>query len=51
MMSRKIGFQSFKTEGFKLHYFETASGLKFVITTDLAAPDMNEHLRSIYSNV
>ena len=39
------------TSAYKLHYFETASGLRFVLTTDLAAADMREALRHIYANI
>ena len=36
---------------YRLHYFESASGLRFVLTTDLAATDMREALRHIYSQI
>jgi hypothetical protein len=45
------GFYACSTNVYKLHYFETGSGLRFVLTTDLAASDMREHLRYIYSNI
>ena len=41
------GFYACSTSAYKLHYFETASGLRFVLTTDLAAADMREALRHI----
>ena len=43
------GFYACSTSAYKLHYFETASGLRFVMTTDLASSDMRETLRHIYS--
>ena len=43
------GFYACSTSAYKLHYFETASGLRFVMTTDLASSDMRETLRYIYS--
>ena len=45
------GFYACSTSAYKLHYFETASGLRFVMTTDLAAADMREPLRNIYSHI
>jgi hypothetical protein len=45
------GFYACSTSKYKLHYFETASGLRFVLTTDLAAADMREALRHIYSHI
>ena len=45
------GFYACSTNAYKLHYFETASGLRFVLTTDLAAADMREALRYIYSQI
>ena len=47
----RIGFQSYKTDSYKLHYLETASGVKFALLTDLSAPDMSEHLSNIFANV
>jgi hypothetical protein len=44
------GFYACSTSAYKLHYFETASGLRFVMTTDLAMADMRDVLRYIYSN-
>ena len=52
MSPRKSGgFYACSTNTYKLHYFETASGLRFVLTTDLAAADMREALRYIYSQI
>mmetsp|Transcript_21628 Transcript_21628/g.43790 ORF Transcript_21628/g.43790 Transcript_21628/m.43790 type:complete len:141 (-) Transcript_21628:172-594(-) len=45
------GFYACSTSAYKLHYFETASGLRFVMQTDLAASDMRETLRYIYSQI
>ena len=51
-MSPKKGgsFYACSTNAFKLNYYETASGLRFVMTTDLAAGDMREPLRKIYAD-
>ena len=43
-------FYACSTNTFKLNYYETASGLRFVMTTDLAAGDMREPLRKIYAD-
>ena len=45
------GFYACSTSAYRLHYFETASGLRFVLTTDLGATDMREALRHVYSNI
>ena len=50
-MIRKGSFISLKTEGYKLHYFETASGIKFVMSTDLNVGDITDQLRALYTIV
>ncbi|KAI9360471.1 Sybindin-like protein [Zopfochytrium polystomum] len=45
------GFLSYKTSTYKLHYFETPSCLRFVLTTDPASDNMRETLRQIYSDI
>eukprot|EP00455_Lapot_gusevi_P037618 TRINITY_DN4222_c0_g1_i2.p1 TRINITY_DN4222_c0_g1~~TRINITY_DN4222_c0_g1_i2.p1 ORF type:complete len:145 (+),score=15.22 TRINITY_DN4222_c0_g1_i2:71-505(+) len=40
---------SFVTKGYKLHYFETLSGLRFVLTTDPTVGNLQELLRSVYA--
>ncbi len=40
---------SCSTSTYKLHYYETATGLRFVLLTDLAAGDMRDVLRHIYA--
>eukprot|EP01100_Stratorugosa_tubuloviscum_P004940 TRINITY_DN2251_c0_g1_i1.p1 TRINITY_DN2251_c0_g1~~TRINITY_DN2251_c0_g1_i1.p1 ORF type:complete len:137 (+),score=35.16 TRINITY_DN2251_c0_g1_i1:117-527(+) len=42
-------FNFYKTSGYKLHYFETPTGLKFALLTDPNSPDMREQLRILYS--
>ena len=51
MSPKKGGFYACSTSAYRLHYFESASGLRFVLTTDLAATDMREALRHIYSQI
>lgn len=43
----------FKTDVYALHYFETPTGLRFVLTTgsDFGTVDVARHLREIYSEV
>ena len=41
----------YRTNAYKLHYSETPSGLKFVLTTDANAPSMRETLQRIYSQL
>mmetsp|Transcript_135961 Transcript_135961/g.240348 ORF Transcript_135961/g.240348 Transcript_135961/m.240348 type:complete len:148 (-) Transcript_135961:94-537(-) len=45
------GFVSYTTPQYKLHAFETASGYRFVITTDPSVPNQQECLRQIYSEI
>ena len=48
---RNDGFLGYKTSAYKLHYFETPSGLKFVLNTDPNVGSMREVLRQIYTQV
>ncbi|XP_061566075.1 trafficking protein particle complex subunit 1 [Cololabis saira] len=50
-LDMKEGFQSFQTSKYRLHYYETPSGLKFVMNTDLSVPNARETLQHIYSNL
>lgn len=45
------GFHACSTNKFKLNYYETATGLRFVLNTDPQSGDMRECLRHIYSNI
>ncbi|KAI9094131.1 Sybindin-like protein, partial [Phlyctochytrium arcticum] len=45
------GFLSYKTNAYRLHYFETPTGLKFVMNTDPHMDSMRETLRTIYSHI
>ncbi|XP_071450879.1 trafficking protein particle complex subunit 1 [Hetaerina americana] len=47
----KEGFLYYKTSKYALHYFETPSGLKFVLNTDTNAQNVRELLRDIYRQV
>lgn len=49
--NEKAGFHFYKTTAYKLHFFETATNYKFVLTTDPDVPDLRDHLKSIYKNV
>jgi len=44
-------FKSVRTETYKLHYFETATGLRFALISDPGAPDLRECLRHIYGHI
>ncbi|KAJ3110476.1 TRAPP subunit bet5 [Physocladia obscura] len=45
------GFLSYKTNAYKLHYFESPAGLKIVLITDAASASMLSVLRQIYSSI
>mmetsp|Transcript_18119 Transcript_18119/g.57901 ORF Transcript_18119/g.57901 Transcript_18119/m.57901 type:complete len:113 (+) Transcript_18119:195-533(+) len=45
------GLHACSTSTYKLHYFETASGLRFVLCTGLAAGDLRETLRRLYADI
>lgn len=48
---RKQSVRSFQTSTYKLNLFETPTGLKFVMNTDVNAGGIQELLRQIYSQV
>lgn len=47
----KEGFLYFKTSKYALNYFETPTGLKFVLNTDIASPNVRDLLQQIYSQI
>lgn len=47
----KDGFLSYTTSAYKLHFYETPSGIKFVFMTDVSAGNMRDSLRKLYSKV
>ncbi|GAB6020827.1 Trafficking protein particle complex subunit 1 [Chamberlinius hualienensis] len=47
----KEGFLSFKTNKYRLNLYETPSGLKFIMNTDISTANINELLHQIYSQV
>lgn len=49
--SAKGGFVSYTTSKYKLHFFETPTGLKFVMNTDTSVGDLQDALWHIYSKV
>lgn len=53
--NRRLSIQSLMTvhfqNAYRLHYFETATGLKFVLNTDPGLENMSNVLRTIYSQM
>ncbi|KAL1123375.1 hypothetical protein AAG570_002460 [Ranatra chinensis] len=47
----KKGFLCYKTNKYALNYFETPTGLKFVLNTDTGTHDARELLQKIYCDV
>eukprot|EP00128_Syssomonas_multiformis_P013683 Colp12_sorted_trinity150504_noHs@35924 len=47
----KDGFYYYSTSAYKLHFYESPSGIKFVMNTDPTVGDIREILRQIYSNI
>lgn len=47
----KEGFLYYKTSKYTLHYFETPSGLKFVLNTDNSSQNARELLQQLYREV
>lgn len=47
----KEGFLYYKTSKYTLHYFETPSGLKFVLNTDNVTQNARELLQQLYREV
>uniref|UniRef100_A0A3B3ZHP1 Trafficking protein particle complex subunit n=1 Tax=Periophthalmus magnuspinnatus TaxID=409849 RepID=A0A3B3ZHP1_9GOBI len=50
-LDMKDGFLSFQTSKYRLHFYETPSGLKFVLNTDLSVSNARDTLQQIYSSV
>lgn len=55
-MVRKLGgpedsFLSYRTGQYKLHYYETATNVKFVMLTDIGTSNMRNVLHQIYVNL
>ncbi|CAL1532697.1 unnamed protein product [Lymnaea stagnalis] len=47
----KEGFLNFTTSKYKLHFFETPSGLKLIMNTDLSVGNMKDVLHQIFSSL
>ncbi|KAI8799924.1 Sybindin-like protein [Cladochytrium replicatum] len=51
LSGKSDGFISYRTNVYRLHYYETASGLKFVMNTDPGVENLSEAIRMIYSQI
>jgi hypothetical protein len=43
--------QSYATSTYRLHYFETATGLRLILITNPKVPSLRECLRQVYSGI
>ncbi|XP_015271193.1 PREDICTED: trafficking protein particle complex subunit 1 [Gekko japonicus] len=50
-LDMKDGFLAFQTSKYKLHYYETPTGLKVVMNTDLGVGNIRDVLHQIYSYI
>ena len=49
--SAKEGLVGYSASNYKLHYFETPTGLKFVMNTDTSVRNIQDILRHIYAHI
>ncbi|KAL0275098.1 UNVERIFIED_CONTAM: hypothetical protein PYX00_003063 [Menopon gallinae] len=47
----KEGFLYYKTSRYALNYFETPTGLKFILNTDVSSTNVRDVLQQIYSQI
>jgi hypothetical protein len=50
-LDTREGFLYYKTDKYALHYYETGSGLKFVINTDCSSTGVKDLLQQLYAKV
>ncbi|KAK2154819.1 hypothetical protein LSH36_256g02038 [Paralvinella palmiformis] len=50
-VDQKESFHSYRTNKYKLHFYETPSGLQFVMTTDLNVGNITDILQQMYCNI
>ncbi len=51
IFSRRDNYFSYKTSKYKLNHYETASGIKLILLTDLCAGHLRDFLHQLYENV
>jgi len=47
----KDGFLNYRTSRYKLHFYETPTGLKFILNTDLSVGNTKDVLFNIFSKI
>ncbi|KAJ2535187.1 hypothetical protein IWW35_006828, partial [Coemansia sp. RSA 1878] len=46
--TRDLGIQTIDTKNFRMHCFQTPTGIKFIAATDLLLTDLTDALKSVY---
>ena len=48
MSHRKDAFLNYRTNRYKLHFYETPTGMKFILNTDVNVANVKEYLHEVY---
>lgn len=51
LSDERAALRCYKTSAYKLHYFESPTGIKMLMLTDPATPALQEQLAQIYRDI